>query len=159
MLTPQQEAYWQAYLRTQPAAARRPDPFVEAWAFGDNAQLADELGALVVAGLKTATCSSLWSDELEGDPLPVVGDYSIVLDGEGEPLCIIETVDVQVRPFNEVDDDFAYAEGEDERTLASWRRGHWRFFTRTLAAHGLAPSESMPLVCKRFRVVYGLTTD
>jgi len=154
MLTAELEAYWQAYLRTQPAAARLPQPFVEAWAFGDNPQLAGELGALVVAGVKTATCAALWSSELAGEPLPAAGHYSIILGGGGEALCIVETVEVSVRPFDEVDAAFAYDEGEGDRSLAAWRREHWRYFTRTLAAHGLQPSETMPLICERFRVVY-----
>lgn len=158
MLAPELDSYWRAYLRTQPAAARQPEqqrePFVEAWAFGDNPRLADELGALVVAGVKTATCSSLWSLEREGAQLPAAGQYSIILGGDGQPLCIIETVEVNVRPFNEVDAAFACDEGEGDRTLAAWRREHWRYFTRTLAAHGLQPSATMPLVCERFRLVY-----
>lgn len=154
MLTPQLEAYWRGYLRLLPAAAQQAEPFVEAWSFGDNPALADELGALVVAGVKTATCSSLWSNEVEGAPLPAAGQYSIILSGDGQPLCIIETVEVNVQPFNAVDDRFAHDEGEGDRSLATWRREHWRYFTRTLSVHGLQPSETMSLVCERFRVVY-----
>jgi uncharacterized protein YhfF len=63
-------------------------------------------------------------------------------------------VEVTIRPFNQVDSRFAYDEGEDDRSLAAWRAAHWRYFTRTLAVHSLRPSEDMPLVCERFRVVY-----
>ena len=154
MLTPQQEAYWQTYLATLPANAPQRTAFVEAWPFGDNPQLADELAGLVLAGIKTATCTSLWELEGAGAPLPAPGQYSIILSGGGEPLCVIETVEAAIRPFDEVDSAFAYDEGEDDRSLVAWRREHWRYFTRTLAEHGLQPSEDMPLVCERFRVVY-----
>jgi uncharacterized protein YhfF len=154
MLTPQQTAYWQTYLATLPEDAPQRTAFVEAWAFGDNAQLADELAGLVLAGIKTATCTSLWGLEREGAPLPAPGQYSIILGGDSAPLCIIETVEVTIRPFDQVDSRFAYEEGEDDRSLESWRREHWRYFTRTLAEHGLQPSEDMPLVCERFRVVH-----
>jgi uncharacterized protein YhfF len=154
MLAPHLEAYWQAYLATLPAEAPQHTAFVEAWAFGDNPALADELAGLVLEGKKTATCSNLWSYEGEGTPLPAAGQYSIILGGDGQPRCIIETVEVSVRPFNQVDAQFAYEEGEDDRSLAAWRNAHWRYFTRTLAAHGLAPNEEMPLVCERFRVVH-----
>lgn len=154
MLEPRLETYWHSYLDTLPPGAPQHTAFVEAWAFGDNPALADELCRLVIEGKKTATCSDLWTYEREGAALPAVGQYSIILGGDGEPMCIIETVEVNVRPFKEVDAPFAYDEGEDDRSLASWRTAHWRYFTRTLVAHGLQPSEEMPLVCERFRVVY-----
>jgi uncharacterized protein YhfF len=154
MLPTQLEVYWQAYLATLPEDPPQRTAFVEAWAFGDNPPLADELAQLVLAGIKTATCTALWSIEAEGAALPASGQYSIILSGDGEPLCIIETVEVTVRPFDQVDSRFAYDEGEDDRSLAAWREAHWRFFTRTLAAYGLAPSEAMPVVCERFRLVH-----
>ena len=154
MLEPRYAACWQAYLDTLPPDAPQRTAFVEAWPFGDSPALADQLGGLVLSGRKTATCSSLWAYEREGGTLPAPGQCSIILDGGGEPLCIIETVAVDVRAFREVDAAFAYDEGEDDRSLAAWRAAHWRYFTRTLAQHGLQPSADMPLLCERFRVVY-----
>lgn len=75
------------------------------------------------------------------------------MDGENSPLCITEVTSVEIKPFNEVDADFAYAEGEDERTLAAWRGAHWRYFSRVLPRIGRTPEETMPLVCVRFRVL------
>ena len=93
--------------------------------------------------------------EAEGSPLPTVGLLTVVLAGNNEPLCVIETTEAVIRPFNEVDAQFAYEEGEDERTLEAWRREHWKFFARVLPHdYGLEPAEDMPLVCERFRVVY-----
>ena len=79
----------------------------------------------------------------------------MILDGAGLPLCIIETTEVSVRPMNEVDAQFAYDEGENDRTLEGWRAAHWSFFMPRCAAIGRAPSETMPVVCERFRVVFG----
>ena len=154
MLEPRYAAYRQAYLDTLPPDAPQHTAFVEAWPFGDNPTLANELAGLVLAGIKTATCSSVWAYEREGGTLPTEGQCSVILGGDGEPLCIIETVEVNVRPFNQVDAQFAYDEGEGDRSLTAWRAMHWRYFTRTLAQHGLQPSEEMPLICERFRVVY-----
>lgn len=124
----------------------------EGW--GDSAEMADELGALIAAGIKTATCSSLWEYEAEGEPTPEVGQLTTVLDGKGNPLCIVETIEVAIRPYDQVDDQFAYDEGEGDRSLRYWREVHWRFFARTLAAISREPSEQMPLICERFRVIY-----
>lgn len=146
------EAFWRDFVASQPNQEHSSPP--EAWGFGDNPDMADELGRLVMAGVKTATCSALWEVEAEGSPLPRAGDLSIVLDGAGQPLCLIETVEVFVSAFNEVDAAFAYAEGEGDRSLDYWRAAHRRFFTRTLPTIGRQFDGTMPLVCERFRVVH-----
>ena len=148
------DAYWRGYLDTLPRdSPARGEPYVaEAW--GDSSGLADQLGALIVDGTKTATCSALWEYEAEGEPLPKVGAKTIVLDGNNDPLCIVETIEVAVRPYDEVDARFAYEEGEGDRSLEYWRDAHWRFFSRTLPGIGKEPTMEMPLVCERFRVIY-----
>jgi uncharacterized protein YhfF len=147
-------AYWSGFLETLPAESSvRDEPYgAEAW--GDSPRLADELGALIVAGTKTATCSALWEYEAEGSALPEVGSKTIVLDGHDNPLCIIETTEVAVRPYDKVDARFAHEEGEGDRSLGYWRDAHWRFFSRTLPNIGRDPAIDMPLVCERFRVIY-----
>ena len=114
------EAYWRSYLETLPAGSpvRAEGYSAEGW--GDSPQMAAGLGALIAAGTKTATCSALWEYEAEGAPLPEAGSKTIVLDGSGDPLCIVETTEVEVRPYDEVDARFAYEEGEGERSLQHW---------------------------------------
>jgi GrpB-like predicted nucleotidyltransferase (UPF0157 family)/uncharacterized protein YhfF len=146
-------AFWQSFLASRPAGASRP-PQPEAWGFGDSPEMADELGRLVAGGIKTATCSLLWAYEAEREPLPQEGQLDIVLDGRGRPLCIIENTEVIIRPYNQVDAQFAHEEGEGDRSLAYWREVHWRFFGRACEAISRTISEDMPLVCERFRVVY-----
>jgi uncharacterized protein YhfF len=124
----------------------------EGW--GDGPEMADELGGLIARGTKTATCSSLWEWEAEGGPLPQVGDLTVVLDGQGVPMCIIETTEVCIRKFNDVDDDFAWEEGEGDRSLSYWQEAHRSFFSRALPKIGLTFSVDMPLVCERFRTIY-----
>ncbi|GAA4157369.1 ASCH domain-containing protein [Gryllotalpicola daejeonensis] len=123
----------------------------EAWAFGATAQQADELLALVLAGVKTGTASSAWDYEAEGEPLPAVGDASVILDGSEEPRAVIQTVAVSVVQFREVDAGHAFAEGEGDRSLAHWRQVHERFW-RTHSPRGFAPD--MPVVCERFALIY-----
>jgi uncharacterized protein YhfF len=69
-------------------------------------------------------------------------------------VCIIETTEIVIRPYNEVDAQFAAEEGEGDLSLAYWREAHWRFFTRTLSNINKMPALDMPLVCERFRVIY-----
>jgi uncharacterized protein YhfF len=148
------KAYWQQYLTTLPDDhPHRTAPYT-AWGFGDGAAMADELGGLVKAGTKTATASLVWEYEHDNEALPEVGDLSVILDGRDVPLCIIETTELTVMPFNEVPAGFAYDEGEGDRSLAYWREGHWRFFVRSCDRIGREPSETMPVLCERFRVVH-----
>ena len=148
------QAYWRSYLETLPADSPARDERYAAEGSGDSPEMADELGALISAGTKTATCSALWEYEAEGEPLPEVGLKTIVLGGTGDPLCIVETTEVEVRPYDEVDGLLASEEGEGDRSLEYWREAHWRFFSRTLPSIGKEPATDMPLVCERFRVVY-----
>ncbi len=145
------EIYWENFLAANPSYRGRP---YIAEPFGDNPALADELGSLVLSGRKSATCSAVWNYEADREPFPHVGQLWLVLDGRNEPMCIVETIEVTFRNFNEVDADFACAEGEDDLSLESWREGHKRFFTRTLTTIGMNFSEDMPLICERFRVIY-----
>jgi uncharacterized protein YhfF len=148
------QQYWQNFLdQCTPEQAARYSTMPEAWGFGDNAQLADQLGKLVLQGIKTATCGALWEYEQEGEAIPKAGDLSIILDGKEQPMCIIETTEISTVPFNEVDPQFAYEEGEDDRSLESWRREHWKVFNRVAQDPNLV-SETMPLVCERFRLIW-----
>jgi uncharacterized protein YhfF len=75
-----------------------------------------------------------------------------VLDGAGHPRALIETTEVVVVPFDEVDEEHAFLEGEGDRTLAHWRDVHEGFFTEHAARGGFATD--MPVVLERFRVLY-----
>lgn len=116
---------------------------LRAFAFGDGPELADELLGLVIRGIKTATCST------EDEPnTSTPGERWIVRDGHGEPRCVIETTEVSYRRFDEVDANFAFEEGEGDRSLDHWRKAHRAYFTRQGKF-----SEDMMLMCERFRLV------
>lgn len=146
-------AFWQAYLASLPLNAASAATYT-AWGFGHTVEDADVLGDLVVRGIKTATCSLMWMYEAEQEPLPQAGDLSIILDGVGAPLCIIETTALQVRAYQDVDAQFAYDEGEGDRSLAYWRDVHWRYFAEECASIGREASMEMPVLCERFKVVF-----
>jgi uncharacterized protein YhfF len=122
-----------------------------AWAFGGSAEEADELLQLVLEGTKTATASALWDYEAEGEALPEVGSLSILLDGRGHPRALINTTEVEVVPFDEVDEEHARLEGEGDRSLDHWRTAHEGFFGQ-VSSRGFEPD--MPVVLERFAVIY-----
>ncbi|EPF17596.1 ASCH domain [Cedecea davisae] len=122
-------------------------PGAIAWPFGDTPAMADELAELVVKGIKTATCCSLSSFQNE-DESPTIGSYSIVLNGKGEPACVIRTIAMRIVRFCDVAEEFARKEGEGDLSLRYWREGHKEFFLREGTYH-----EAMELVAEEFELV------
>ena len=123
----------------------------EAWAFGGAP---DKLAALVKSGVKTATCSALKLYELDNEPIPKPGDYSVMLDSAGSAVCVIRTKKVYIEPFDRVSEEHAFKEGEGDRSLEYWRRVHIDFFTGEFSARNLKFDETTALVCEEFEVVH-----
>ena len=144
--------FWSRFL----ASTDRDDqtPLFDVFYFGDSEALAASLAELVLSGNKIATSALVWDYEAEQLRAPRRGDLSVVTAWSGEPLCVIEITDVQVVPFDDVDADFAAAEGEGDRSLEYWREAHWSFFGRMCASLGRERSRTMPVVCSRFEMVY-----
>lgn len=122
-----------------------PDP-TDVYAFGDSPGLNDALLDLVLAGIKTATCA--WPTEVDYRE----GDLAVVKNGSGRPVALLQTVDLQLKPFLDVDEAFAWAEGEGDRTLASWRENHRLYFGRLPAVRPFSDQEKV--LCERFNVLY-----
>jgi len=121
---------------------------LERFSFGDSPGLADELLALVLAGKKRATC---WP-AADGSPTEV-GKRMVVVDGAGVAITVIETVELVQRRFCDVDEAFAFDEGEGDRTLRYWRAAHQQYFQRKGKF-----SPDMLLYCERFRLIERLDT-
>lgn len=151
---PAVETYWDEFLETRRSESKDLPDRYEAWGFGNTPEMADQLGELVVRGVKTATASLVWSFEAEDEPITQVGDYSVILDGKGGPICIIQAVQIDIVPYNEVGEEQAYLEGEGDRSLRYWREVHWRFFSEECAKIDRLPDEKMLVVCERFKLVH-----
>lgn len=127
---------------------RKKYPNAETFKFGDTPNMTAELLELVIRGQKTATCGALRDFEEGGEAMPEVGRRDIVLDPAGNPAAVIETIEVRICKFTEVDEGFARDEGEGARTLADWRRLHEVYFARN---GGFDPD--MKVMCERFALV------
>ena len=151
-IPPEIAAYWARFVAsTGPIDTAR---FYEAFHFGDNAELANTLAALVLAGTKRATAGLAWSFEAEGREPPKRGDLSVVTDWTGTPLCVIQTTQVEIVAFDAVTAEFASVEGEGDGSLEYWRQAHAEAFTRECRRLGRTFSASMPVACERFNVVF-----
>jgi uncharacterized protein YhfF len=121
-----------------------------AWAFGDSPELANELLQLVLNGSKRAT-TGLYQEYIDEDePLPHVGDLSILLDGEGKPRALIRDTKVALLGFGDVTAKQAAAEGEGDGSLEFWRTEHLQHWQR----RGYVVDDDTQVVWEQFKVLY-----
>ncbi len=146
------DAYWRRFRATR-AGAAAPDAWYDTMSIGSTPEAADNGARLILAGIKTAT-SSLPSDYSASKPPPYPGAYSILLDGRGHPVGIVETTAVAERRVAEIDANFAAAYGEWDRTLVTWKKQMQAYYEPTLTERGLDWTHDTRLLCEWLRVVW-----
>lgn len=144
--------FWQEFCAEN--SEINPEEPYAIWFFHHNREASKKLAQLVLAGKKKAT-ASLMEDESDVGEGGIVGGYSIVTDFDGNPQCVIQTIEVRQLPFSEVDEQFAFDEGEGDRTLEYWRAAHRKFFTECCHRElNIEFDESMLICCKRFKLLF-----
>jgi uncharacterized protein YhfF len=119
-----------------------------------------ELVDLILRGEKTAGAALLVDFESEGEELPTVGEQSVLLDYEDEPVGVIETTEVRVVRAADVEEQFARDEGEGFDSVADWRAAHNRFFGLSTEMYreftgdpNWSFDDDSMVVCERFKLV------
>jgi uncharacterized protein YhfF len=130
--------------------------FADAWGFGDNPELMDELLSYILIGKKRSSTSLLKESELQGYPLDKVGDYNIILNGKEEPVAVIKTISVRRVKYRNVDAEHAYWEGEGDRTLETYFLEHDNYYQRVGDTLGFEFDKDMLVDLVRFELVYPL---
>ncbi|MEQ8840836.1 MAG: ASCH domain-containing protein [Acidimicrobiales bacterium] len=85
---------------------------------------------------------------------PTAGSNSVVCEGGGSPRAVIRTTDVRIGPLSSVDDQFAWDEGEGDRSRDHWLAAHTDYFTRSHERLGAEMHADIPVVFERFDLVY-----
>ena len=153
-MDPKAQAYLNSYLATLPPDQRKKYHKFDSYYFCADEESANQCANLVLIGEKRATAGLLWSYEAEKEPLPEMGQLSVITNWDKIPQCIIEIISVEQMPFNEVTDEFAFEEGEGDKTLEFWRKVHWEFFSAECDDIGQEPSQDMPVILEKFKVIY-----
>jgi len=148
--SPEVEAFWESFRAAVGVAQQDYD----VCRFGSSPEMGDELLALVLTGPKRATACLLRDVEPGGEMMARIGGHVVVLDGRGSPRAIWRTRTVEVKPLNQVDDAFAWDEGEGDRTRRDWLAMHVRYFSARAKAENFTFDESMPEVFERFTLVW-----
>jgi len=143
---------WQAFVASDPSHSEYQ--LCSSFYFCDNEPDADVCADLVMKSIKQATAGSLWWYEKTNEKLPVVDDFYIVTDWKGKAKAVIKTIKVERVPYNQVTEEFAYIEGEGDRSLAFWKKVHWAFYTREMAPYDEAPTEDMIIICEYFKTIW-----
>lgn len=146
------EQFWLSFLAANPNVSSTA-PY-QSWYFGNSSSMAHELADLVLAGKKTATASLKIVNDLEPENAPMDNGYSIVTTYDGKPLCVLRTTEIRHLPFEAVDPQFAFDEGEGDQSLEDWRKVHWDYFSNEAPQYGLQFDETSLICCERFEVVY-----
>ncbi|GAA0466444.1 ASCH domain-containing protein [Alkalibacillus silvisoli] len=147
------KAFWDKFVQNNPHLANENTPYTT-WAFGSDEKLARELLDLVKSGDKTATCSLFRMYEVEDEPLPTEGEFNVITDWNGNPEAITRTTDIDIIPFRAVPEDFAYKEGEGDKSYEYWHEAHVRFFTEELKTINEPFEDDLPVVCEQFELLY-----
>ena len=136
------------------AGLERAEQFYDAFQVGFTPALAD-VGALhVLDGSKRSTSSLLWEYEQSGRAPPHKGALSVLLDGLCRPVAVVESIDVQVVPFDAVDADFCAAYAEGDGSKEGWLALNWSIYTAQCGQLGRTPSMVMPLVCEWLEFIF-----
>ncbi len=146
-----QQKYWNSYLETIKDKPTNPTIIV---GFAGNQEIADELLELYLSGKKTAGSALLKDYEVTGDPLPLIGNFWIILNSNNEPKCIVRTIRVESYQFDQVPKEVAIAEGEGDLSLEYWRKAHIDFFNPYLEEWGVIDLDKETLITEFFEVVY-----
>ena len=145
---------WHKYLTSINETEETTKKSYVSWCFGGNEEDSDKLAELVYTNKKTATTSLYCLYTIDNAPLPKEGDLSIITTFKGFAVCIIETTKVKILPFSHVDEEFAFKEGEGDKSLADWRKIHEQFFIKELKSINKQFSPGMLVVCEEFEVIY-----
>lgn len=146
--------YLNQYLGSLPAETVKKKGACSAGYFCADEYNANLCAELILRGEKRASCGMEYWYRHTGEAMPQVGDLQVVTDWNGKPVCIIELTSVSKCKYSEVTEEFAYEEGEGDKSLEWWHTAHWKFFSFECNELGINPTEDIMLVLERFKVVY-----
>ena len=109
----------------------------------------------MLTGEKRATTSLLKLYELEQEPLPCAGDYSVILDSAQRPRCITRITKVTQVRFVILPKNMRAGRAKEINPLAHWKKAHREAFSGSAGKSAeLNLPKTLICVCEEFEVVY-----
>lgn len=121
--------------------------------FGYDADSINQMNALVLCGVKKATCSLFESFDLDMIPVPKTNDHYVLIDSKDQAVCIVKDVNVSIMAFKQMYWELAQKEGEDS-SFEDWRENHIEYFEDEAIDLGIEFNENSLIVFEEFEVVY-----
>lgn len=144
--------YWKRYQEYNTDSKNVAEP--PAFYFCDNKIDADECAELVAKGIKRATSPSVWWFKKHGQEFPKIGNLAIITNWQGSPMAIIRTTKVAIVTYNNITPDYAFIEGEGDKSLNHWKTVHWEYYKKEMAVFGEYPAENMEILCEYFECIW-----
>jgi uncharacterized protein YhfF len=117
---------------------------------GNSPEICATLLDLIARGAKSGTFSLLAEFEHTGQPAPVAGEYLLITNYDHRPGCCVRLDRVELRPFEQINEEWIRFEGPALRELRAWRSVHRDYWTQMLAGWGLEFGPDTPVLCQRF---------
>lgn len=150
-------ALWRLYIEAGLGGYEPPTRDTDVFAFGSTPEQAARLAHHVIKGRKRGTTCWIAAMEKDNLALPEPGLVSIVTDGFGIPLCVIQTERVVRNRFGDATVEIAIAEDEGDCTLADWRASHRAYFETEATKYGLVFDDDALLLHEYFRLLHVLS--
>jgi len=126
----------------------------ESFYFCDNKIDADKCAELVINGVKQATASSIWSFKVNNENLPEIGDLNIITNWNKIPKAIIKTTKTEIIKYKDITAQFAYIEGEGDRSLSYWKKVHKNYYSREMKGSKEKFTQDLLILCQYFKTIY-----
>ena len=144
--------YWKDFQECNPEYLTLNEP--QSFYFCDNKKDADECAKLVIQKIKQATSPSFWSFNKKNELLPKIGDLAIVTTWNSKPKAIIKTTKIEIVKFKNITSDYAFIEGEGDKSLEYWKKTHWDYYKNEMKEFANYPNEEMEIVCEYFETIW-----
>ena len=152
IMNEQAQAYWNNYWENLGKNAPE-NVTAEQWGW-EGTPMADELADLILAEIKTGSCSAYDEWVHYGiEPMDKIGSYTVVLNRFPQPVGIVKYTNMTILPMNEVTPEMAATEGEGDLSYDYWYNAHVTFFTELMPEIGKEFSPEMLLVYEQFELV------
>lgn len=150
------EQYWQLFCQesgVDPEANHMEKIFADPSEDGVD-EIIDGLVAQVISGKKGGTSPCKLHYEKNNMPIPLAGDYWIIVNSKGKPAAITVIEKVEECPFDEVDEEWAMREGEADGSHEYWWGIHRWWFRKIYRKWSVEWNEQIPVLLIYFKRVH-----
>ncbi len=91
-----------------------------------------------------------WLNAVHVETKPDIGNFVILLDYDGDPQALSQTVGLTLVTFGEIDATHTALDGPSVRDLTVWRGIHTNYWNGLLEPLGKKVGDNLPVVVERF---------